>query len=56
MENLYQGEKSKKLDSRGIFIIQGSSNNPIYIFWGANVPLANKKPYLEYALHYVKYL
>jgi len=32
MENLYQGEKSKKLDSRACFIVQGPSNASLYIW------------------------
>lgn len=47
MDNLYQGEKSKLLDSRAVFIIQGSSC--VYIWQGANVFPANVSHYLEAA-------
>jgi hypothetical protein len=35
MDNLYQGEKSKLLDSRAVFIIQGPSS--LYLWTGSNV-------------------
>ena len=56
MENLYQGEKSKLLDPRGVFIVQGPSNVPVYIWQGANVPEENVAPYMRQALSYHKLL
>lgn len=40
MENMYiaTNENSKKLDPRAVFIVQGPSNVPLYIWKGANVP------------------
>jgi hypothetical protein len=48
MDNLYQGEKTKKLDPRAVFIIQ-SSTDPLYIWQGANVPSGNIEPYMKEA-------
>jgi len=52
MENLYQGEKSKRLDSRAVFIVQGPSTLPLYIWVGANVLPGNKGPYTDAANKY----
>ena len=56
MENLYQDENSKKLDPRAVFIIQGYSNQPVYIWQGEKVPLSNLDSYINSALEYIKFL
>ena len=56
MENLYQGEKSKLLDSRAVFIVQGPPNIPVYIWTGNNVFSANQFPYTSAATNYIKLL
>lgn len=57
MENLYlNNETSKKLDPRAVFIVQGPSNIPVYIWKGANVPSANMPKYLAEAERYTKIL
>lgn len=56
MENLYQGQKSKLLDTRALFIVQGPSSLPLYIWMGNNVLPANKQPYLDSAQRYIKRL
>ena len=55
MDNLYHGEKTKKLDPRAVFIIQGSTD-PLYIWQGANVPSGNIEPYINEAKSYIKNL
>ena len=55
MDNLYHGEKTKKLDPRAVFIIQGSTD-PLYIWQGANVPSGNIEPYINQAKSYIKNL
>lgn len=56
MDNLYQGEKSKLLDSRAIFIIQGPPSEPVYLWTGANIVPPNVEPYSNAALAYIKLL
>ena len=54
MENLYQGEKSKCLDPRAVFIVQ--SVQDLFIWKGAGIPQGNLMPYMNYAQKYVKTL
>ena len=56
MENLYQGDKSKKLDPRGVFIIQAHPNMPVYIWQGGDVPNINLSQYMNEARRYIKLL
>ena len=60
MDNLYLGEKCKKLDPRAVFIIQASHNGdgskPMYIWQGGNVPDGNLTPYMNEARRYIKVL
>ena len=56
MDNLYQGEKSKLLDSRAMFIVQGPSSVPVYIWVGANVFPSNIEAYTNKANSYIKRL
>lgn len=53
MDNLYQGEKSKLLDSRAMFIIQGPPSEPVYLWTGANIVAPNVEPYTNAALAYI---
>ena len=52
MENLYQGGKSKLLDPRAVFIVQGPSTVPLYIWVGSNVLQGNMGPYMNSAKNY----
>lgn len=57
MENLYMNnETSKRFDPRAVFIVQGPSNVPLYIWKGANVPPTNLPKYLAEAERYSKIL
>ena len=56
MENLYYGDETKKLDPRAVFIIQGQSNIPVYIWKGGNVPQGSLAPYVNEARKHVKLL
>jgi len=61
MDNMYLGEKCKKLDPRAVFIVQAchkdsGSNHPIYIWQGGNVPDGNLTPYMTEARKYIKNL
>ena len=56
MENLYTSDKSKKLDPRAVFIIQGSNDCPLYIWKGANVPPGNVAVYEKEAQRYAQIL
>lgn len=52
-ENMYlNNELCKKLDPRGIFILQGPNNMPLYIWKGANVPSSNINKYMTEAERY----
>ena len=55
MENFYNGEMSKKLDPRAVFIVQ-SENQPVYIWQGGSVPPGSMAPYMNEALKYIKLL
>ena len=55
MDNLYQGEKSKKLDPRAMFIVQGSKG-PLYIWQGGNIPNGNIQTYMNFAQSYCQNL
>ena len=56
MENLYYGDETKKLDPRAVFIIQGQSNIPVYIWKGGNAPQGSLAPYMEEARKHIKLL
>jgi hypothetical protein len=56
MENMYQGEKSKLLDPRCVFLVQGPSTCPLYIWQGANVLEGNLGPYMDASNHHAKLL
>lgn len=54
MENLYQGKNSKKLDPRGVFIIQAKEEMRVWL--GSQVPPTNLLEYKKCAEHYIKIL
>lgn len=53
MDNLYQGEKSKLLDSRAMFMVQGPPTVPVYIWTGANMYAGNVEAYRSAATTYL---
>jgi len=56
MENMYTSDKSKKLDPRAIFIVQGPSDCPLYIWKGGNIPAGSMTQYMNEATRYAKIL
>ena len=56
IEDLFQGEKPKLLDPRAMFVIQGVSNEPVYIWIGSQLPQGNLKPYMNMAQKLIKNL
>lgn len=50
------GEKGKKFDPRGVFIVQAHPNMPVYIWQGGDVPNVNLNQYMNEARRYVKIL
>ena len=56
MENMYTSDKSKKLDPRAVFIIQGPYDTPLYIWKGPNVATVSMNNYLNEANRYPKIL
>lgn len=44
------------MDPRAVFIVQGPSNVPLYIWKGANVPAANVQKYIAEAERYAQIL
>jgi hypothetical protein len=56
MENLYQGDKSKLLDPRAVFIVQGPPSSPLYIWQGKDVLTGNLQKYMDAAWRHTKLL
>jgi shikimate 5-dehydrogenase len=52
MENLYQGNNSKTLDPRGMFIVQGREEIKIWV--GSLIPPVNMEPYKECVENFIK--
>lgn len=56
MENMYTSDKSKKLDPRAMFIVQGPYDSPLYIWKGASIAAGNVTYYMNEANRYAKIL
>ena len=53
---MYNSDKSKKLDPRAVFIVQGPNDCPLNIWKGASIPPENVAVYLNEANRYAKIL
>lgn len=56
IDEFFSEQSNKVLDPRAIFIMQGYSNIPVYIWQGAQVPQGNMNPYMNQVQKHIKLL